>query len=112
MKHFIVILNILKDFVISGDIFKVKAKNVYLALKAQLPLKRAFRNFFITGNAWGMYSRNSHTIKATGVDKIGYSLESAKKAAEKMKLKYNKHYSIYKCVFCDKYHIGRNKENK
>jgi len=111
-SRFISVVCILKDFVLSGDIFKVKASNVKLALKAQLPWKRAFKNFFITGNAWGMFSRNSHTNSHTQVDKIGYSLQSAIKSAEKMKQKTGKHFSLYKCIFCDKYHIGKNKDNK
>ena len=31
---------------------KIKLKNLILGLKEQGPFKRAFRNFFITGNAW------------------------------------------------------------
>lgn len=37
----------------------IKFKNIYKALKEQLPIKRAFRNFFITGNAWGMFYKSS-----------------------------------------------------
>lgn len=111
-SRFISVICILKNFIISGDVLKVKRENVSLALKAQMPFKRALKNFFVTGNAWGMFSRNSHTNGHTKLDKIGFSLESAKKAAEKMSKKHNKHFSIYKCIFCDKYHIGKNKDNK
>ena len=38
--------------------------------------------------------------------------ESATKAAESMKKKMNKHFSVYKCIFCDGYHLGKNRDNK
>lgn len=90
----------------------IKPKNLYLGLKSQLPLKRAFRNFFITGNAWGMFSKNSHINQTTDQPKISYSYKSAVKSAEKMELKTGKHFSVYKCIFCDGYHIGKNRDNK
>ena len=55
----------------------IKLKNLYLGFKCQLPLKRAFKNFFITRNAWGMFSKNSHINQHTGQPKISYSYESA-----------------------------------
>ena len=92
---------------------KIKIKNLILGLKGQLPLKRAFKNFFITRNAWGMFSKNSHINQHTNEQKISYSsIESATKAATKMEKKTGKHFSIYKCIFCDGYHIGKNRDNK
>ena len=91
----------------------IKLRNLIEALKCQLPLKRAFRNFIITRNAWGMFSINSHISQSTGKPKIQYSTKaSALKAAEKMSAKMGKHFSVYKCVFCDGYHIGKNRDNK
>lgn len=29
-----------------------------------------------------------------------------------MKEKLGKHFSVYKCVFCDGYHLGKNRDNK
>lgn len=91
----------------------MKLKNLYLALKHQLPIKRAFRNFFITGNAWGMFSKNSHINSGSGKPKVMYNTEkTAKKCAAQMSKKHGKHFSYYKCVFCDGYHIGKNRDNK
>ncbi len=91
----------------------MQLKNLYLALKDQLPVKRFIRNFIITRNAWGLFHKNSHINQATGVLKVQYgSLKSAQKAADSMKKKHNKHFSVYKCVFCDGYHIGKNRDNK
>ncbi|MBR3106042.1 MAG: hypothetical protein IKH30_02515 [Clostridia bacterium] len=91
----------------------IKPSNLFLALKCQMPLKRAFRNFFITGNGWGMFSKNSHISQSTGQPKISFpTYEKAARAAEKMGQKHGKHFSVYKCVFCDGYHIGKNRDNK
>ena len=92
---------------------KITLKNPIPALQSQLPLKRAFRNFFITGNAWGLFSINSHVNQTSGKEKIAYgSYESACRAAQKMGQKHGTHFSVYKCAFCDGWHIGKNRDNK
>ena len=92
---------------------KISMKNLIPALKSQLPLKRAFRNFFVTGNAWGLFSINSHINQSTGKEKVAYgSYKSASKAAEKMGQKCGVHFSVYKCAYCDGWHIGKNRDNK
>jgi len=40
------------------------------------------------------------------------TIESARKVAEKMSAKHGTHFSFYKCLFCDGYHIGKNRDNK
>jgi len=88
----------------------VKLRNVFLALRHQLPLGRAFRNFVITRNAWGMFHQNSHIAQGSGKPKVEYgSLASAEKAAASMQKKHGGAFRPYKCVFCDGYHIGKNK---
>lgn len=92
---------------------KIKIKNLYLALKEQGPLKRAFRNFIITRNAWGMFFISSHQRQDTGKLKVMYNTKAtAQKAADSMGKKMNKHFSVYKCVFCEGYHLGKNRDNK
>lgn len=89
----------------------MKIKNLVRALKDQLPLSRAFRNFFITGNAWGMFHKHSHINRGNGMAKVSYTKRSsAERAADAMKRKHGYHYSVYKCCFCDGYHIGRNRD--
>ena len=42
-----------------------------------------------------------------------YNTETtARKAAKSMSKKYDKHFSVYKCIYCDGFHIGKNKDNK
>lgn len=91
----------------------MQLKNLLLALKGQMPLKRAFRNFIITRNAWGMFSKYSHVRRDTLKPKEIYlTKEKAEKAATSMQKKMNKHFSVYKCVYCDGYHLGKNRDNK
>lgn len=91
----------------------MKMINIILGLKYQLPVKRAFRNFFITGNGWGLFHINSHQRNDTKTPKVQYSTyEKALKGAESMSKKKGVHFSVYKCVFCDGFHIGKNRDNK
>ena len=91
---------------------KIKVENLFLGLKEQLPLKRAFKNFFITGNAMGLFSIRSHQ-REDGKLKVMYNTkETAKKAADSMAKKMDKHFSVYKCIYCDGYHLGKNRDNK
>lgn len=87
----------------------IKLKNLYEGLKAQGPWKRAFKNFFITKDAWGLFHKNSHINRSTGKLKVTYgSKSSAEKAALSLEKKRGVHFSVYKCIFCDGWHIGRN----
>lgn len=78
-----------------------------------MPLKRFFWNFFVTRNAWGLFSINSHISLGSGKPKVMYNTKaSSVKAAESMAKKHGKHFSSYKCLQCDGYHIGKNRDNK
>lgn len=88
----------------------IKIGNLVLALREQLPLKRMIRNFIVTRNAWGMFSRNSHINQKTQTSKVTYNtIESARKASDSMIKKYGGKFRPYKCIFCDGYHIGKNR---
>ena len=91
----------------------MKLKNLILALHDQGPMKRAFRNFFVTGNAWGLFHINSHIRQDTKAPKVMYNTkETALKSAESMSKKSGKHFSAYKCAHCNGYHLGKNRDNK
>lgn len=87
-------------------------KNIIWALWEQGPPKRFFFNFFISRNAWGLFSKRSH-LTATGDPKVMYNTrKTAIKSAKAMSKRYDKHFSAYKCMRCDGYHLGKNKDNK
>ena len=92
---------------------RIKWRNFWLWFKDQALRKKAFYNFFVSRNAWGAFSKWSHIRGDTNEPKIAYSsFKSAKRAADKMGEKYGKHFSVYKCLFCDGYHVGKNRNNK
>ena len=89
----------------------VHIKNVYLALKDQMPLFRLLRNLR-KGHLIGLLDKRSHE-NANGVPKVMYNTKaSAIKAAESMQRKTGNYFSNYKCLRCSGYHIGKNSENK
>lgn len=89
----------------------MKIRNLWMVLKDQGPLSRFWRNWFITRNAWGLFSKNSHIVAATGKPKVMYNTKaSSLRAAESMKKKHGVHFSSYKCLWCDGYHIGKNRD--
>jgi len=92
---------------------KIKWRNFKIWFLDQVKRRRVFTNFFVTRNAWGAFSLNSHINQHTGQPKVMYNtIKSAQKSAEAMSKKHNTHFSYYKCLFCDGYHIGKNRENK
>lgn len=80
-------------------------KNLFLAIKNQ-PL----REWFITRNAFGIFSINSHVNQHTGKEKVSYPTKaSADKAATSLNRKKGTNTVVsYKCAFCDGWHIGNN----
>jgi hypothetical protein len=90
---------------------KIKIKNLYLGLKDQMPISRFAKNLY-KGHVFGLFSIRSHE-RENGTPKVKYNTKAtAKKSAESMMKKNNVYYSTYKCIYCDGYHIGRNRENK
>ena len=92
---------------------KIKWRNFKIWFLDQVKRKREFINFFVTRKAWGDFSLNSHINQHTGKPKVMYNtVKSVQKSAEAMGKKHNTHFSYYKCLFCDGYHIGKNRDNK
>lgn len=89
----------------------MRLHNIFLVIKDQLPFSRLIKNIR-KGHILGLISRRSHKRK-DGTPKITYNTKvSATKAAENMKERYGKHFSNYKCLWCNGYHLGKNRENK
>lgn len=91
----------------------MKIKNLIYAICNQLLRPQPWRNIFVTHDAFGIFSRYSHISRSTGQPKMMYPSKSdAQKAADVMSKKYGVHFSVYKCVWCDGWHIGKNSRNK
>ena len=91
----------------------MKIKNLFLAIYDQLTREGAWRNIFVTHNAFGIFSRYSHTACGSGKLKMSYPMKAvALKAAEAMGEKHGVHFSVYKCAWCDGWHVGKNAQNK
>lgn len=91
----------------------MKMKNIIYAVCEQMLRPGAWRNIFITHDAFGIFSRYSHISRRTNRPKISYpSKIDAQKAAESMSKKHGVHFSVYKCLWCDGWHIGKNSRNK
>jgi len=87
---------------------EIEFKNLVLGFNDQLPFKRLIRNMW-TGNVFGLLYRRSH-LNLDGNPKIAYgSKRSAIKAAQKMTSKKGVYFSNYKCIYCDGYHLGKNR---
>lgn len=88
---------------------KFKLRNIYLVFRDQLPISRLLRNLR-KGNLRGLVHERSH-LNHSGEPKIAYgSKSSATRAAEKMKAKKGLYFSNYKCLYCDGYHLGKNRD--
>ena len=89
----------------------MRIRNVLLALKDQGPLFRFLRNLK-KGHVLGLFNERSH-LNRNGSPKVKYNTKkTAIKSAQKMADKAGKYFSNYKCIHCDGYHIGKNRENK
>lgn len=77
-------------------------------LRDQLPLRRLIKNLK-TGDVFGLFHRRSHET-AGGNPKVGYNTKkTATRVAKEMGEKYDAHFANYRCIFCGKYHIGKNR---
>ena len=82
----------------------LKPRNVYLALKDQMPLSRFLRNLW-KGHIFGLFSKRSH-FRDNGDAKVCYNTKAtAVKVAKTMMEKKGKYFSNYKCLWCDGYHL-------
>ncbi len=92
---------------------KIQPRNLVRAVCDQLSRKGALRNIFVTRNAFGIFSRYSHIARGSGKPKMSYpSRKVALRAADAMGGKYGVHFSVYKCAWCDGWHVGKNAQNK
>ena len=88
----------------------MKIRNIILGIKDQLPIKRLIKNL-INGNVLGLFHKRSHQREDGKIKVIYNTKETAIKSAESMMKKTGFYFCNYKCIFCDGYHIGKNRTN-
>ena len=94
--------------IIIASIKGIKFKNLPVWIKHQLNLDGWVQRLFIQRSAWGAFSVYSHVKRSNGKPKIAYSTKNkAENAAVDMAKKYGKSFTVYKCLFCDGWHVSQ-----
>lgn len=87
---------------------EIKLRYIGVWLKDQLHRSHMFRNLVVNRSAWGAFSIYSHIKRSNGKPKIAYPTKSkAENAAVDMAKKYGKPFTVYKCLFCDGWHVSQ-----
>ena len=94
--------------IIIASIKGIKFRNLPVWIKHQLNLDGWVQRLFIQRSAWGAFSVYSHVKRSNGKPKIAYSTKNkAENAAVDMAKKYGKPFTVYKCLFCDGWHVSQ-----
>lgn len=94
--------------ILIASIKGIKFKNLPVWIKHQLNLDGWVQRLFIQRSAWGAFSVYSHIKRSNGKPKIAYSTKNkAENAAVDMAKKYGKPFTVYKCLFCDGWHVSQ-----
>lgn len=94
--------------ILIASIKGIKFKNLPVWIKHQLNLDGWVKRLFIKRSAWGAFSVYSHIKRSNGKPKNAYSTKSkAENAAVDMAKKYRKSFTVYKCLFCDGWHVSQ-----
>jgi hypothetical protein len=63
----------------------------------------------VTRTGWGIFNQRSH-YRASGKPKVAHrNAAEGWKTALQMQDKHGGEFEAYKCIFCDDYHVGRNR---
>lgn len=90
------------------SIENIKPKYFGRWLRDQLSHPDWFRNLFLRRSAWGAFSIYAHARRSDGKAKISYvSKAKAEKAAYDMSKKYGYPFGVYKCLFCEGWHVSK-----
>ena len=82
--------------------------NISCWLTDQISWANMVRRLFLERTAWGAFSIYSHIKRSNGKPKIAYSAKcKAENAAVDMTKKYGKPFTVYKCLFCDGWHVSQ-----
>ena len=94
--------------ILIASIKGIKFKNLPVWIKHQLNLDGWVQRLLIQRSAWGAFSVYSHIKRSNEKPKIAYSTKNkAENAAVDMAKKYGKSFTVYKCLFCDGWHVSQ-----
>ena len=94
--------------ILIASLHGIKFRNLPSWIKHQLNLDDWVQRLFIRRSAWGAFSVYSHVKRSNGKPKIAYSTKNkAENAAVDMAKKYGKSFTVYKCLFCDGWHVSQ-----
>ena len=87
---------------------RVTPKYIGCWLKDQLSHTGWFGRLVVHRTAWGAFNVYSHLRRSDGKPKIGYGTrEEAQKEADHMQKKYGGIFLVYKCLYCDAWHVSK-----
>ena len=67
-------------------------------------------HFYVIRDVLGLFNRNSHISSISGQKKVMHKTKAlANKEKDRMENKTDKAFSSYKCLYCNGFHIGKNK---
>lgn len=86
----------------------IKFKNLIFGVVFQISQPEFYVNKRFRQNMRGIFHINSHIAKNSKTPKQTYGhYETALRAAGRMHEKTGKEYRVYKCIYCDSWHIGK-----
>lgn len=96
---------------ILNSLKRIRLKYMGSWLKDQLSRPEWFRNLIVNRSAWGAFSIYAHIRRSDSKAKRAYvSKANAEKAAFEMSMKYGYSFVVYKCLFCEGWHISKTTE--
>ena len=98
-----------KKGMILASIKNIRIKeNLALWLGHQLSREHWFRRLFLSRSTWGAFSIYSHLRRSDGKPKMAFSCQKkAEKSALDMSRKYGQTFVVYKCLFCEGWHVSK-----
>ena len=97
--------------IVLTSLMRIRLKYMGSWLKDQLSRPDWFRNLIVNRSAWGAFSIYAHIRRSDSKAKRAYvSKANAEKAAFEMSMKYGYSFVVYKCLFCEGWHISKTTE--
>lgn len=94
--------------IILNSIKKIKLRYIGIWLEDQLRHPDWFNNLVVNRSVWGAFGIYAHARRSDGKVKISYvSKAQAEKAASDMSKKYGATFTVYKCLFCEGWHVSK-----